>query len=103
MSECIEVSFTCGSVEEGRKICCALVEEGHVACAQLIPTVESIYEWKGKLQMDQECKAILKTSKEKWEIVKTVILEKHSYELPEITWQSIDGGYEDYLKWVQRK
>ena len=100
MTNYIEISFTCGSLEEGREICRGLVEEGLVACAQMIPNVESIYIWEGKLQQDQECKAILKTTKNQWESVERKILEKHSYDTPEITWRTIDGGNQEYLAWL---
>lgn len=101
MSEYIEIRWTAGSIDEARKISRYLVQERLVACAQIIPWVESIYMWDNQLETDQESKVTLKTRAEHWEKIKKVILENHSYELPEITFVPIAGGHQDYLSWIE--
>ena len=45
-----------------RKAVRALVEERLIACGNLIPGVESIYEWKGVVETSAEVTVIAKTS-----------------------------------------
>lgn len=101
MSDFIEISWTSGSIEEARKICRYLVQERLVACAQIVPWIESIYMWNNKLETTQESKITLKTQSEKYEKVKEVILQNSVYEVPEITFHSIEGGNEEYLTWIR--
>ncbi len=100
MSEYIEIQWTAGNIDEARKICRFLVQERLVACAQIIPWIESIYMWNNQLETEQECKITLKSRKEHFEKIKKIIHENHSYELPEITFHSIEGGDEEYLAWI---
>ena len=101
MSEMIEIHWTTGSIDEARRVCRYLVQERLVACAQITPWQESIYMWDNKLETAQESKVTLKTSREHFEAIEKVILDNSSYELPEITWRLVDGGHEEYLKWVE--
>lgn len=101
MSEFIEIHWTSGSIDEARKISRYLVQEKLVACAQITPWVESIYLWNGQLETTQESKILLKTHKDHYEQIKKVILENCTYQVPEITYQYIDGGNEEYLNWVR--
>jgi len=100
MKELVTVSFTAGNLDEARKIARYLVQERLVACAQIIPWIESIYMWDNKLNTAQESKVTLKTSREFVDQVQKVILENHSYEIPEILIESIEGGHKPYLDWI---
>ena len=99
-SEFIQIQWTSGSIDEARKICRYLVQERLVACAQIVPWIESIYMWNNQLETTQESKVTLKTRRQFWEQIKKVILENHSYEIPEITYTTIEGGNEPYLNWI---
>ena len=101
MSEFIEIHWTSGSIDEARKISRYLVQEKLVACAQITPWIESIYMWNGQLETSQESKIILKTHKDLYDRIKAVIYENCSYQLPEITYQHIDGGNEEYMDWLK--
>ena len=48
------IYITTGRLEEARKIGSALVEEKLAACANIVPGMESIYHWKGKIERDKE-------------------------------------------------
>jgi periplasmic divalent cation tolerance protein len=100
MSDYIEIYWTCGSIDEARKVSRYLVQEHLVAGAQIVPWVESIYLWNGQLETTQESKVVLKSKREHYESVKKVIMDNCSYQVPEITFVSLDGGNEEYLKWV---
>jgi len=101
MSEFIEIHWTSGNLDEARKISRYLVQERLVACAQITPWIESIYLWNGQLETTQESKIVLKTCKDYYDQIKKVILENCTYQVPEITYQHIDGGNEEYLSWLR--
>lgn len=101
MTEFIEVSWTSGSLDEARKVSRFLVQERLVACAQIIPWIESIFLWNQQLDTAQESKIVLKTHKDKFDRIKEVILANSSYQVPEITFHTIEGGNEAYLQWLQ--
>ena len=53
---------TIDNIQDARKIAQTLVEEQLVACANIIPEVESIYRWEGKIENDNEVVIIAKTT-----------------------------------------
>ena len=94
------VYTTIDSIEDARKMGHTLVEEQLVACVNIIPKVESIYNWKGKIEMEEECVLIAKTTEEN--VKKTIqrIRKLHSYELPDVIVLPIVGGLKDYLEYL---
>lgn len=101
MTECIEIHWTSGSLDEARKISRYLAQERLVACAQIIPWIESVYMWNNQLETTQESKVLFKTKLENYDKIKEVIQTNCSYEVPEITYTLIAGGNETYLQWMQ--
>lgn len=77
-----------------------LVEERLVACANLFPSVESVYRWKGNVETSVEVAGILKTSAECLDHLEARFTELHSYEVPEFLVLSPDSGSETYLNWI---
>lgn len=51
---------TASSHDEARTIASMLVSEKLVACVNLIPGVESVYEWQGKVEQSQEILMMIK-------------------------------------------
>lgn len=99
--ECIQIHWTCGSVQEARETSRYLVQERLVACASIIPWVESIYMWDNQLNTEQETKVVLKTINCNFDKVKEVILKQSDYEVPEILATAITDGNKAYLEWVK--
>ncbi len=99
--ELIHIHWTCGSLEEARKVARILVNERLVACANIIPWIESVFLWNDQLDTQQESKVIFKTLASKFEAVKRIILENTKYEVPEIIQTPISGGNHAYLDWVR--
>src|SRR5215213_8053035 len=77
----------------------ALVEARLAACVNLLPVIESIYRWEGKVDHEQERQVIIKTSRlslvDLWERMR----ELHPYEIPEFIVLAILDGNDAYLRW----
>jgi len=94
------VLTTTGSQEEARKIARALVEGRLAACVSIIPQVESIYRWQGKVEDAHEWLLLIKTTNAAFERVRDAIRELHSYDLPECISISVENGGSAYLDWI---
>nr|WP_042725596.1 divalent-cation tolerance protein CutA [Chthoniobacter flavus] len=77
-----------------------LVDEQRVACGNLVPGVESIYRWQGKVETSSEVLVIFKTTAARYPELETRIRELHSYEVPEIIALPAGAGLPAYLQWV---
>lgn len=100
MGDELVVLVTAPNAEEARRIAQALVAEHLAACANLIPGIESIYRWEGKVQRDTEVLLVLKTVAASYEALERRVKELHSYSTPEVIALSIDRGSAAYLKWL---
>ncbi len=94
------VLSTAGSEEEARKIARHLVEKQLAACVNIVPHIESIYRWQGKVESSREWLLVIKTSAERFASVHAAIAEVHSYDLPECVSLAIEDGSADYLEWI---
>ena len=91
---------TTASLEEANRLGRALVEERLAACATIIPAVESIYSWKGKLETSSEAMLMLKTGAEQLAALEARLRQLHSYETPEFLVLSVESGSHDFLEWL---
>lgn len=94
------VLSTAGSEEEARRIARHLVEEQLAACVNIVPQIESIYRWQGKVESSQEWLLMIKTTSERFASVRDAIRAMHSYELPECIAISVEDGSAAYLEWI---
>ena len=91
---------TFADAETARKISNQLVSEKFVACANILPGVESIYRWKGKLETGNETLVFFKLSEERQAAFQDKLRSLHPYEVPEIIFVPISSGLPEYLRWV---
>lgn len=94
------VLTTAGSLEEAGRLGRTLVEERLAACATVIPAVESIYSWKGKVETANEAMLMLKTGPEQIAALEERLHQLHSYETPEFLVLPVEGGSQAYLAWM---
>lgn len=102
-TEFILIFWTCGEVKEARDIVSKLVEKHLIACGTLIPSVESIFRWHGKIEKEKEIKVILKSRKDKFESIRRFISQNATYEVPEILAVPIMEGHKPYLDWLEKE
>jgi periplasmic divalent cation tolerance protein len=95
------VLTTAASGDEARTLARTLVEERLAACATIVPTVESIYRWEGKLETARETLLLLKTAAPQLAALQARLLALHSYETPEFLVLAVESGSEGYLGWLR--
>jgi periplasmic divalent cation tolerance protein len=83
-----------------RRISNQLVTEKFAACANILPGVESIYRWEGKVETAAETLALFKLSEDRQSAFQEKLRSLHPYEVPEIIFASVSGGLPEYLGWV---
>ena len=94
------VLTTAANPDEAARLGRALVEERLAACASLIPGVESIYRWQGKVETAAETLLLLKTGPDQLEALEARLRELHSYETPEFLVLKVDAISQPYLEWL---
>lgn len=100
MSNARIVLTATGSQEEAQKIAHALVESRLAACVNIVPQIESVYRWQGKVESAAEWLLVIKTQASLFEQVRDAVKELHSYELPECVMLEIAAGSSEYLQWI---
>lgn len=77
-----------------------LVESRLAACVNLLPVMESVYRWDGRVQRDSERQLIIKTSRERVATLWQRVRELHPYDVPEFIVLPIVDGNDAYLRWI---
>jgi periplasmic divalent cation tolerance protein len=96
----IVIYVTCKNKPEAETIANTLLEEKLIACANIVPGIQSMYWWEGKVNTDQEVLMIIKTRKTLFSKIVKIVKAHHSYTVPEIIALPITAGNLDYLKWI---
>lgn len=102
MNKYIMIMSTFDNMEELEKLSSILLEKRLVSCTQ-VSTIKSTYYWKDELVTADEYLLRMKTKKILYSDVEKVILENHSYEVPQIVAYDISMGYSEYLKWIDKE
>ncbi len=77
-----------------------LVTERLAACVNLLPAMDSIYRWEGKVAEDRERQVLMKTSRDRVPALRDRILALHPYDVPEFIVLPIVDGSDAYLRWI---
>ena len=67
----------------------------------LIPTMVSIYRWKGSIERGNEHQVVIKTGADRLTALEARLRQLHPYELPEFLVLDLAGGGAAYLAWVR--
>src|SRR6266481_4667829 len=87
-------------VETARRISNELVVGKFAACANILPSVESIYRWKEKIESGNETLVLFKLSEDRQAAFQEKLRSLHPYEVPEIILVPVSSGLPEYLQWV---
>ena len=99
--EVLTVFTTWPDLETARAAARALVEERLAACGNIVPGVESVYRWEGKVETGAEVLVIFKTVLASYPAFETRLRALHPYEVPEVIAVQVTAGLPAYLRWVE--
>lgn len=101
MTDLIVVYITVPSAEAGQIIAEALVREKLAACVNIVPGLQSVYQWRGQVHNDPELLLMAKTKAGLFEALNELVHQLHSYDVPEVIALPIVNGSRDYIDWVK--
>lgn len=94
------ILVTAVNQEEAVRIGKEMVNSKLAACANIMPGIQSIYRWNGKIVKAQEVLLILKSTKSRYRALERAIKAMHTYETPEIIALPVKEGLDRYVGWV---
>jgi|SRR5215217_1286776 len=99
--DAIVVFMTAASGEEATRLADMLVGAHLAACVQILPEMESVYRWQGKIERQAEVLMLAKTTKAKFGDLEREVRALHSYETPEIIAIPLAAASTPYLEWLK--
>lgn len=100
MNDVLLVLTTVASEQQAICIAEELMQQELCACVNILPTMRTIYRFKGRVFDDEENLLIIKTTDDLYDDVVTVICQMHTYEVPEIAGIRVDQVQSNFLNWV---
>ena len=98
--ETLLVLTNCPDEEAANTIALAIVEARLAACVNILPRVQSIYRWQGRVESATEIPLFIKSTAACYPALQETIRTLHPYEIPEIIAVPIGRGLPAYLNWV---
>lgn len=96
----MRIILTTTSPDTAQEIVEQMVSGRWVACGNILPSVMSIYRWKGEVCKDPESVILMETKAEKAAAAMEFLQEIHPYEVPKILSLRPEMVQAEYLHWV---
>ena len=100
-SELVEVTITAPDPDWLADLCVQLVEARLASSAHVVHPIMSIYRWAGEVHRTTEARAFLRSRRELVDTLVSYTVDRHPYQVPNITAVPIIGGNPAYLGWVE--
>ena len=95
----VVVLTTLGESTDAAAFARVLVADRLAACVNVLPTMTSLYRWKGAIEEEREQQLVIKTTQDRVPAIEARFQELHPYELPELLVISADAS-DSYLAWL---
>ena len=92
---------TCPNIRVAKRIASAVVRERLAACVNILPVLQSVYRWRGKVESAKEVLMVIKARAGDYRRVEKRLRALHPNELPEIVSVRMANGYSRYLAWIE--
>jgi periplasmic divalent cation tolerance protein len=96
----IHVTTTCPDLGTARDLASVVVAARLAACGNIVPGVRSVFQWQGRIEVEEEVSLTLKTRADNVTAVVEMLQERHPYDLPVITWEEV-GSTPDAEAWLR--
>ncbi|HEY8302959.1 MAG TPA: divalent-cation tolerance protein CutA [Solirubrobacteraceae bacterium] len=84
----------------GHPIATAMIDEGLAACVNVVPSVDSVYRWEGKVERSEESLLVVKTTRAAVRRIDELLRAVHPYDTFELVVLDVLGGSHPYLAWI---
>jgi periplasmic divalent cation tolerance protein len=99
----LQVQTTTDSRAEAVELAHAAVQARLAACAQVAGPIASTFWWEDGIERAEEWLIMLKLPAGKYEELADFLIERHSYDEPEIIATPIVAGSAGYLDWLEQE
>jgi periplasmic divalent cation tolerance protein len=93
------VLVTAASRREARAIAQTVLKAKLAACVNIVPSIESHYWWRGRLDSAAEFLLVIKTARQSFAKISKLVRAKHSYQTPEIIALPVVAVEKAYADW----
>jgi len=101
-AKCVVVLVTCPNRAVARRIASVVVTKRLAACVNLLPGIESVFRWEGKIDRSREVLLLIKTTRRRFSSLAHALARLHPYDVPEVIALPVTAGVASYLRWVAR-
>lgn len=95
------VLTTVGVDFDARALAQQLVEARVAACVNILPAMQSVYRWEGKVAEDAEQLLLIKTTGDRVNALRELLMRLHPYQVPEFVVLHADDASEAYRRWLR--
>ena len=96
-----EVTITAPDREWLVDLCRQLVDARLAASAHVMLPITSVYRWRGNVHETAEARASVRSRVSLLDDLTAFVLERHPYEVPNVTAVPFIGGNPDYRAWLE--
>ena len=100
MTTPIQLALVTCPPDAAKNLAASLVEQRVAACVNILPQVQSVYRWEGKITHDTEHLLLIKFAAGDFDRLCDAVLKLHPSELPEIIAVNVNDGHAPYLDWI---
>jgi periplasmic divalent cation tolerance protein len=101
MEDLCEVTITAPDREWLVDLCRQLIGARLAASAHVVHPITSVYRWQGDVHEAAEARAFLRSRVSLLDDLTAFVVERHPYEVPNVTAVPLIGGNPHYLAWLQ--
>jgi len=102
-SEAIQVATTTAEKKDADALAQVVLQRRLGACVQISGPIESRYWWNNRLESASEWSLTIKTRRDLYKPLETLLLELHPYDQPEIIATPIVEVSAGYWKWLNEQ
>jgi len=101
--EYLQVQTTTDSRVEAMELARGAVEARLAACGQVAGPIASIYWWNDELERAEEWFVFFKLPADRYQALADFLVERHSYDEPEILATPFVAGSPSFLSWISEE